>query len=75
MSLQELWVDKTNFRNTRAIEAGQPELGDGDIRVAIDKFAITSNNVGYAFSGDMIGYWKFFRRILTWVSVSMVSFP
>lgn len=60
MNLQELWVDKTNLRNTRIVEASQSELGDGDIRVAIDKFAVTANNVGYAFSGDMIGYWKFF---------------
>jgi len=60
MKVTELWVDKSNFRNTRSVEAAQPRLGDGDVRVAIDKFAITSNNVGYAFSGEMIGYWRFF---------------
>ena len=60
MRLKELWIDKTNLRNTRAIDAEQPDLDDGDIRVAIDKFAITSNNVGYAFAGDLIGYWRFF---------------
>ncbi len=60
MTVTELWVDRTDFRNTRIVEASQPELGDGEIRVAIDKFAITSNNVGYAVSGDMIGYWNFF---------------
>jgi len=56
----ELWVDRSNFRNTRVVKASPPELREGEIRVAIDKFAITSNNVGYAVSGDMIGYWKFF---------------
>jgi len=56
----ELWVDKTNFRNTRIVETELADLREGDIRVAIDKFAITSNNVGYAVSGNMIGYWKFF---------------
>ncbi len=60
MTVTELWVDRTDFRNTRIVEASQPEPGDGEIRVAIDKFAITSNNVGYAVSGDMIGYWNFF---------------
>ena len=60
MTATELWVDRTNFRNTRIVEASQPELGEGEIRVAIDKFAITSNNVGYAVSGDMIGYWQYF---------------
>jgi len=60
MTVTELWVDKSNFRNTRRVEAAPPELRDGDVRVAIDKFAVTSNNVGYAFSGEMIGYWRFF---------------
>lgn len=60
MNVTELWIDKSNFRNTRSVEASQPTLRDGDVRVAIDKFALTSNNVGYAFSGEMIGYWRFF---------------
>jgi len=59
-SVCELWIDKSDFRNTRTVETSHPELGEGEIRVAIDKFAVTSNNVGYAVSGDMIGYWKFF---------------
>lgn len=58
--MTELWVDRGDFRNTRVVEVGQAELAEGDIRVAIDKFAITSNNVSYAVSGDMIGYWNFF---------------
>ena len=58
--MTELWVDKRDFRNTRVVEAGSPELEDGDILVSIDKFALTANNVSYAVSGDMIGYWKFF---------------
>ena len=60
MNVTELWIDKNNFRNKRSGEAAPPKLRDGDVRVAIDKFAITSNNVGYAFSGEMIGYWRFF---------------
>ena len=42
MSINEIWVDKSNFRNTRTVEASQPQLGEGEIRVAIDKFALTS---------------------------------
>jgi len=56
----ELWVDTSHFRNIRSVEITQPELKLGEIRVAIDKFAITSNNVGYAVSGGMIGYWQCF---------------
>lgn len=60
MSCTEVWVDRSSFRNTRTVELASPALGDGEIRVAIDKFAITANNVGYAVSGDMIGYWQYF---------------
>ncbi len=33
---------------------------DGQIRVRVDAFGFTANNVTYAAAGDMIGYWKFF---------------
>ena len=59
MSATELWVDRGDFRNTRVVEGESEALQEGQVRVAIDKFAITSNNVGYAVSGDMIGYWNF----------------
>jgi hypothetical protein len=38
----------------------QVELLDGQIRMAVDKFALTANNVTYAAFGDVIGYWRFF---------------
>jgi hypothetical protein len=60
MNLTEIWVDRGNYRNTRTVEAEQPVLGEGDVRVAIDKFALTANNVSFAVAGVMIGYWKFF---------------
>lgn len=63
--MSELWVDKRDFRNTRAVEIKQSSLASGEIRVAIDKFAITSNNVGYDVSGEQIGYWKYFPTART----------
>ncbi|WP_438952529.1 DUF2855 family protein [Porticoccus sp.] len=60
MSMTELWIDRNDYRNTRVIQQDQAVLEDGQIRVAIDKFALTANNVSYAASGDMIGYWNFF---------------
>lgn len=36
------------------------ELQPGDVRVRIDHFAITANNVTYAVFGDALGYWDFF---------------
>jgi hypothetical protein len=37
-----------------------PTPGEGEILVAIDKFAMTANNVTYAASGDLFGYWQFY---------------
>ena len=53
-------VDRTDYRNTRVIEAEPAEMGDGQIRVRVDAFGFTANNVTYAAVGDMIGYWNFF---------------
>src|SRR3990167_8825131 len=35
-------------------------LPDGQIRVRVDKFALTSNNITYAAFGDAMAYWQFF---------------
>ena len=37
-----------------------PELADGQVRVGIDRFALTSNNITYAAMGDAMQYWQFF---------------
>ena len=60
MTASELWVDKTDLRKSKVVKLPLPNLDDGDILVAIDKFAITANNVGYAVSGNAIGYWNYF---------------
>ena len=58
--LTELWVDRTDYRRTRVVRGDLAEPGAGEILVAIDKFAMTANNVTYAASGDLFGYWQFY---------------
>ena len=41
-------------------QVAEPALEDGDIRVVIERFAFTANNMTYGVAGDMLGYWKFF---------------
>ncbi|MFQ3201798.1 MAG: hypothetical protein ACI9SK_002533 [Zhongshania sp.] len=65
----ELWVDRGNYRNTKIVTEASCPLKDGEILVAIDKFALTANNVSYALSGDMIGYWKFYPAADNWGKV------
>ena len=55
-------------------EQPTPALADGEVLARIDKFALTANNVSYALSGDMIGYWKFFPVEEPWGIVPVWGF-
>lgn len=56
----QLWINRNNYRETKVVEQTLPSLGDDQILVEIDKFGLTANNVTYAVSGDMIGYWGYY---------------
>lgn len=60
MQATHVLVDKKNIRDAKPSQAQAPSIGDGEILVAIEKFAVTANNVTYAATGDQLGYWKFF---------------
>ncbi len=55
-----LIVDRSEWRQHRIIEAPVPEPSDGEVRLRVDRFALTSNNISYAVAGDFLGYWDFF---------------
>lgn len=65
----ELWVDRQNYRKTQIVRDEIPALAEGEVLVAIDKFGLTTNNVSYAVSGDMIGYWSFYPTEAPWGKV------
>lgn len=58
--VHELQVRRDQLRDTKIVEYDSRPLGPGEVRLRVDKFALTANNVSYAVSGDQIGYWKFF---------------
>lgn len=55
-----LEVDRARCGETRVVESEMPALSPGAVRLRIDRFAVTANNVTYAVLGDMLGYWDFF---------------
>ncbi len=55
-----IWVNKTALAETEAHDTALPELAEGFVRLRIESFAVTANNVTYAVIGDMFGYWNFF---------------
>ncbi|MDQ3270635.1 MAG: DUF2855 family protein, partial [Pseudomonadota bacterium] len=60
MSTTTLLVRKTHLAETRLHVAEASPLADGEIRVHVDSFALTSNNITYAAFGDAMNYWQFF---------------
>ena len=52
--LTEMWVDRTDYHHTRVVQGDMPTPGEGEILVAIDKFAMTANNVTYAASIELV---------------------
>ena len=59
-------VNRTDTRDTRTIDAPAGDLAPGAVRLRVERFALTSNNVSYAVAGDMLGYWDFFPTELPW---------
>lgn len=61
---QRYQVSRSNLRESRLV--GDPDapqarpLVDGQARLRIDSFALTSNNITYAAFGEAMKYWEFF---------------
>ncbi len=60
MSMTELWVRKDDLSDTRLHTAEDPRLADGQVRMRIERFALTANNITYAAFGASMNYWQFF---------------
>ena len=60
MHTTQLQVRKDQLSTTRLHTLPDQALADGQVRVCIDHFALTSNNITYAAFGDAMGYWQFF---------------
>ena len=53
-------VERKALQTTRWERADAQPLADGTVRLRIDHFALTSNNITYAAFGDAMNYWGFF---------------
>ena len=60
MTTTTLLVRQDQLPTTRIAVSDDARLADGEIRVRIDSFALTSNNITYAAFGDAMNYWQFF---------------
>ena len=53
-------VNRGDLTQSGIVQQDPPLLADGWVRLAIDSFSVTANNVTYAVVGDAFGYWNFF---------------
>jgi len=60
MHTTDLLVRKDQLTTTRLWTRPAAALADGQVRVQITRFALTSNNITYAAFGDAMNYWRFF---------------
>ncbi|USG61620.1 DUF2855 family protein [Sneathiella marina] len=58
--MQQLLVKKSDISQIRNVDTPSLTLNEGDVRLRVESFALTANNITYAVTGDLIGYWKFF---------------
>jgi Protein of unknown function (DUF2855) len=57
---ETVWVNKSDLQDVSINEEALPVLGEGEVRLRIESFSVTANNVTYAVVGDGFGYWNFF---------------
>jgi len=56
----QVQVRRDQLSETRLVDLDSGGLADGAVRLAIESFSVTANNVTYAVVGDGFGYWNFF---------------
>ena len=55
-----LLVRKDRLSEARLVSSEDPALAPGQVRVQVESFALTANNVTYAAFGEAMHYWQFF---------------
>lgn len=60
MTTTQFQVRKDRLDTTRTVQLPETPLSDGQVRVRIEHFAYTSNNITYGAFGDAMNYWQFF---------------
>lgn len=60
MTISQVHVRKDQLTHAEIANVEPGELADGAVRLEIESFSVTANNITYAVVGDGFGYWNFF---------------
>ena len=70
-----LEIERRDIRTTRLATTMPPgQLADGEVLLKLERAALTSNNVSYALSGDLLDYWGFFPTEAGWGRLPVMGF-
>ncbi|UYV38787.1 DUF2855 family protein [Rhodobacteraceae bacterium D3-12] len=58
--VERVLVSQADITKAVINNCDEAELADGEVRLKLESFALTTNNVTYAVTGFQIGYWQFF---------------
>ncbi len=61
-----LEIDRSDIRKFRMEVCEPAALAPGEVRLTLERFALTSNNISYALGGDFLDYWGFFPAEAGW---------
>jgi Protein of unknown function (DUF2855) len=58
----ELRVRRDDLASWEVVEGEslREDLGDWEVQMRVERFALSSNNITYAALGDQLGYWRLF---------------
>jgi len=60
MSTHQFLIRKDQLSQTELRTLPDAPLAEGQVRLRVDRFALTSNNITYAAFGDAMNYWGFY---------------
>lgn len=57
---QAVHVHREKLVEANVVDLNEQALPEGAVRLKVESFAVTANNITYAVAGDRFGYWNFF---------------
>jgi NADPH:quinone reductase-like Zn-dependent oxidoreductase len=73
----DLLIDKADLTRTQLREGPAPDaaaLAEGEVLLAVERFALTANNITYGAIGEAFGYWRFFPAPDGWGRIPVWGF-
>lgn len=67
-------VRRDDWSRSRLEREPLAPLAAGRVRLRVDRFALTSNNISYAAAGDLLDYWGFFPAEPGWGHIPVMGF-